>query len=287
MKLTTFVTMDLLKPETAVLTDAVQNDRNSRYLALALVAGGQSWEIPEGTAPVIRYCKPDGIGGEYDTLPDGSSAWSAAGNVLTVALAPQVLTTAGAVRLMVTLIHQEQQLSTFTVIVNVAGAVQPEGEESGEFRYVTGFLPGTTGASVGQFLRITGVDEQGRVTAVEPVDALAATGKNPTITLTENDTGVLIQAENPDGTITEAQVAHGQQGAQGERGPTGLRGPQGIQGPAGVSGYTPVKGVDYYTTAEQAQMKNAVLASLPTLEVVGVDAEGVSHSWVMYGEAQG
>lgn len=55
----------------------------------------------------------------------------------------------------------------------------------------------------------------------------------------------------------------------------GQPGPQGPQGPA----YT-------LTTADRNTIAAAVKASLPTLTVTGIDADGVSHSWTMYGVAQ-
>ena len=47
---------------------------------------------------------------------------------------------------------------------------------------------------------------------------------------------------------------------------TGAQGEQGIQGPAGANGadgYTPIKGTDYWTTADQQQIVQDVLAALP------------------------
>lgn len=46
----------------------------------------------------------------------------------------------------------------------------------------------------------------------------------------------------------------------GEQGPQGI---QGETGEAGKDGYTPVKGVDYFTGEEKAELVNAVLAALP------------------------
>ncbi len=59
----------------------------------------------------------------------------------------------------------------------------------------------------------------------------------------------------------------GPQGPQGEQGPAGEagpRGPQGETGPAGADGHTPVKGTDYWTAADQAEIVQATLAALPT-----------------------
>lgn len=55
----------------------------------------------------------------------------------------------------------------------------------------------------------------------------------------------------------------GPQGPQGIPGPQGEIGPAGPAGPQGVAGSTPVKGVDYFTDADKAEMVTAVLAALP------------------------
>ena len=47
------------------------------------------------------------------------------------------------------------------------------------------------------------------------------------------------------------------------RGNTGATGSTGPQGPAGADGYTPQRGVDYWTTADQQAIVYAVLAALP------------------------
>lgn len=54
------------------------------------------------------------------------------------------------------------------------------------------------------------------------------------------------------------------------RGPKGDVGPAGPTGPAGADGYTPVKGTDYFTPADQAGIVSQVLSALPA-------AEGVSY----------
>ena len=167
---TSKVKMDLQRSAYVPAINAVQNDRYSRNLELSLYSDGEAWEIPEGAAAVIRYSKSDGKGGEYDTLPDGTQAWCAEGNVLTVALAPQVLTADGPVQLAVTLIEEESQISTFLILLNVQAAVNKTIAGSEDNYYVTRFLPAPASAEVGQFIRITSVDPQGRVTGAEAVD---------------------------------------------------------------------------------------------------------------------
>lgn len=44
---------------------------------------------------------------------------------------------------------------------------------------------------------------------------------------------------------------------------------KGADGGQGEPGYTPVKGVDYWTQADQAAIVDAVLAALPAAEEVG------------------
>jgi hypothetical protein len=74
---------------------------------------------------------------------------------------------------------------------------------------------------------------------------------------------------------TGADGAKGEKGDKGDTGATGPQGPKGDTGPA----YT-------LTTADKNTIVNSVKAALPTLTVTGVDADGVSHSWTMYGVAQ-
>lgn len=92
------------------------------------------------------------------------------------------------------------------------------------------------------------------------------------------------QGETGPGGPQGPEGPQGETGAQGEAGPQGEQGPQGIQGPAGETGatgpegpqgpqgetgpagYTPVRGTDYWTADDKAQMVSDVLAALPTWE---------------------
>lgn len=130
---TSKLTMDLNRCATVPVIHAVQDDRYSRNIELTLLADGAAWQIPESLAVRIRYSKPDGTGGDYDTLPDGSCAWSVKGNVLTLALAPQVLTVPGPVRLAVILTREHVKISTFAVIVKVSRAVYAHIRDSEDY----------------------------------------------------------------------------------------------------------------------------------------------------------
>lgn len=70
-------------------------------------------------------------------------------------------------------------------------------------------------------------------------------------------------------TDEQRESLRGPQGETGPQGPQGPQGPAGADGAAGAAGYTPVKGTDYWTATDKAEMVNDVLAALP-------NASGVS-----------
>lgn len=110
--------------------DAVQGD-TARVLELSLYAGAEPWAVPAGAGIQIRFKKPDGTGGSYDTLPDGSCAYEIRENTVTCALAPQVLTASGTAEVQVVLLWAAGELATFTVRVAVqadpsVGAMESE-----------------------------------------------------------------------------------------------------------------------------------------------------------------
>lgn len=119
MNVTTKLKMDLSKPDFGLSMDAVQGDSYTRSVSIALYSKLQPWKIPEGVTAAIRYAKPDHTKGYYDTLPNGESAWCHQDNMLTIHLAPQMLTVAGNVEAQIELIQGTHILSTFCLIVHV------------------------------------------------------------------------------------------------------------------------------------------------------------------------
>ncbi len=117
------LSMDMVEYNPVTIIRATQNDRYSRELEITLLENKNPWVIPKNAAVVIRYNKPDGTYGEYDSLPDGACAWTAAENVLSVTLVPQIFTTAGAVSLTVTLMQEDFQISTFNILIHVSDTV--------------------------------------------------------------------------------------------------------------------------------------------------------------------
>lgn len=161
------ITVDLKNRKQVPTIDASQDDRYSRDIAITILSGDEPWIFPEGASTVIRYCKADGVGGVYDTMPDGSRAWHAEENRLTLALAPQVLTTPGAVMLSATVSRGEEVITIFAVAIQVQPRLEAFNPESSNYYNVAAFLPGPVSAKAGQFLRVAEVDERGRVVAVE------------------------------------------------------------------------------------------------------------------------
>lgn len=136
------IKIDLLKPGVKPMINAMQADENSRVLEITLNANGSAWEIPSGVTFSMAYKKPDGTRGMYDTMPDGSSASSVDGNVVSIRLAPQMLTTPGTVNASVVISNGDQRISTFPIIVNViqSPAVGAVGSEDYFYSSVIGNL---------------------------------------------------------------------------------------------------------------------------------------------------
>ena len=65
--------------------------------------------------------------------------------------------------------------------------------------------------------------------------------------------------------------------ATGTKGDTGSQGPRGDDGPPGSAGHTPVKGTDYFTDADKAEIATAAAAEVDTSGLVpktGATMEG-------------
>lgn len=172
------VTIDLLERKSVPQIEASQNDRFTRQLQVHLYSGEQPWAIPGDVSVVVRYCHSDGTGGEYDTLPNKVSCFQAEENVLTLMLVPQVMAVPGTTILSATLYREEKAISVFSVGILVHPMIRGESSE-GIYCNVTGFLPAPAYAEEGQFLRVTQVDEEGRVLTVEGVDGAALGDSEP------------------------------------------------------------------------------------------------------------
>lgn len=122
--------VDLLDPGAPQIIHAVQDDSNSRKIAFNIYAGGSQWAVPDGTLVTVRYKKPDGTAGFYDTLPDGSTpAATIDGNVVTVSLVPQTFTVCGNVPVQIKLYDSAgTSIATFAVVMHVSANVVSDAE---------------------------------------------------------------------------------------------------------------------------------------------------------------
>ena len=109
--------MDHRGPDPVV--DAVQGDTNTREVLISLTCGGDPWTIPAGTTGIVRFRKPDGTGGIYDSLPDNTEAVTCEESAIRVKLAPQVLTVPREVMAQVELNNGDSTIGTFMFIVLV------------------------------------------------------------------------------------------------------------------------------------------------------------------------
>lgn len=120
--------------------DVVQGNKNTRAVEITLFCGNQPWEVPEGVSVMVRFGKPDGTGGTYDTLEDGSSAVTVAGNVITAILAKQVLTVPGCVRAQVELVKDDQEMATFAFVILVEPDPSVGAMDSEDYVNLSGYV---------------------------------------------------------------------------------------------------------------------------------------------------
>ena len=125
------------KPDPTPTVFAKQNDVLTRMLRLHLTENGRSWPMPEDARPAIVYRKADGTGGSFDTLPDGSPAFTALEDGLTLTVAPQMLTCEGMVKCQLVLLTDTGRLSTFGWRMYVEHDLAQSGPSEDYYRLTT------------------------------------------------------------------------------------------------------------------------------------------------------
>ena len=135
MKVTSQITVDLLQPNVATLVYAKQTDQQSRFISATLLEGSQPWTPPTGVLAAVRYRKPDGTIGWYDTTENKAAAVTMSGNVATIQLAAQALTVSGDVYIELEFYTQSaEKLSSFAWILAVEASAVSDGEiESSDY----------------------------------------------------------------------------------------------------------------------------------------------------------
>ena len=208
------ITADLTHPE-PICIEVAQDDKYTRDLQIRLTANNLPLTPPKDCTVVVRFRKADGKSGCYDTMPDGSPAWSLSNNLLTVRLAPEVCTAAGMVELAVSILSQEKELTCAGIQLRVQPRPQA-GIQSHDYISVSRFLPQPLQGKTGMYLRVTEVDGQGRVTAVDCQES-AGTGIQSlrTTESTEDGGENIVTVTLTDGSSCHFSVYNGSRGADG------------------------------------------------------------------------
>ncbi len=110
----------------------VQGDSNSRTIVATLWDGAKPYSVPDESSVMIRFRKPDGTGGLYDSSESGETI-SYAGSVVTAPVATQMLAVAGDVFAEIDIFGggagaAAERLATFRFVVEVAPCVLPDAE---------------------------------------------------------------------------------------------------------------------------------------------------------------
>lgn len=159
--------------------------------------------------------------------------------------------------------HSSLSPKQFTAGAEVIQIPGPQGEQ-GLSAYEVALENGFVGTEQQWLSSLVGADG-----AQGPAGPQGEKGADGTMTfedLTEEQKASL-KGEKGDKGDTGEQGPQGEQGIQGEK---GEQGPAGVNGAPGADGYTPVRGTDYWTTADQAAIVDAVLLALPAAEEVSV-----------------
>lgn len=110
----------------------VQGDSNSRTIVATLWSGSQPYTIPSGASIMLRFRKPDGTGGLYDTT-EGGAAITFSGSAATIPVATQMLTVAGDVFAEIDIFGSgsgaaAERLATFRLTIDVSPCVLPDAQ---------------------------------------------------------------------------------------------------------------------------------------------------------------
>jgi len=196
MEIITPITIDMQRTARMPEIYAKQGDACTRKVQISLRDGGITWR-PGKSGAVIRFCKSDGTGGIYDKLPDGTKAYvyptTSLNDIITITLAPEVLTCAGDVLVDVAFSDAAAVLATFSFVVHVqkspASGIAPSNNyynyqslaeinqaideakaaADGAVKFVNGVKPGSDG-NVAVNVGVTAINRQtGSVTL--PVNA--------------------------------------------------------------------------------------------------------------------
>lgn len=130
MNINQSVALNLSAAEPVPRLSMVQGDSNTRTIKATLWDGSQPFSVPAGAACMVRYSKPDGTGGLYDST-EGGAAVTASGSTVTAPVATQMLTAVGLVMVEIDIYGtgsgvSAERLATFRFLVEVTPSVYPD-----------------------------------------------------------------------------------------------------------------------------------------------------------------
>lgn len=130
MNINQSVALNLSAAEPVPRLSMVQGDSNTRTIKATLWDGSQPFSVPAGAACMVRYSKPDGTGGLYDST-EGGAAVTASGSTVTAPVATQMLTVVGLVMAEIDIYGtgsgvSAERLATFRFLVEVTPSVYPD-----------------------------------------------------------------------------------------------------------------------------------------------------------------
>ena len=265
------IMLDVQQANSAVVIDAKRGD-TGRSLQITLCDGGSPYTIEKDCTATLTMHRPDGQKLKH--------ICSIQDNTIVYPFESKTCYYSGRMPCEVKLYNYAGRVITsarFTIDIQDSVFFDPEDIQNDDPDSGGAFLPGEPGGYY-----IPSVDPDGNLSWTaskeDMPDAAGANIKGP-----KGDTGPAgpqgqkgdTGAQGPQGE-RGIQGAQGPQGIQGETGPagpqgqkgdTGAQGPQGIQGKqgpqgpkgdTGAAGYTPVRGVNYWTDEDIAQIKSYV-----------------------------
>ena len=129
MQVTKSIKIDLVEKGVQPVVHAKQNDRQTRFIAASLFTNGQPFSVPDGVIAMFRAGKPDGTACFYDSNETGTPAITIAGNLVTVELAEQVLTSPGNVQAEINFYTAGgEKLTSFSFAIQVEKSVLTDQE---------------------------------------------------------------------------------------------------------------------------------------------------------------
>lgn len=168
----------------------------ARRLEITLTDGGLPYRIADGCQAILTATKPNGL--------KFYSECQISGDTIIYEAEDSFTDTPGEMLCEVTVFYGEKQITGASFGMVVEDRVYNDGDVV-EQPKTTRALLSPMGATVGQYLRITSVDEQGRVTGLEAVE-LSLTKSVASISVTEVSDGTVSMVNTLEDGSTEAIV---------------------------------------------------------------------------------